>query len=126
MAQLIVVGQILVAERDPNNSLHDQRPNTVLDQFRRTPIDEADGKPLGQPDRSIRRTKQQRTGIGGDRAAVKPGYHLPSLHGCKSKQVRVTLCRHRGTPLRRRKALLQKNFRRFGAPMHLITLRNAG
>jgi hypothetical protein len=118
-AKLIVVGQVLVAERDANDPLHDQRPNAVFDPFRRPPIGEAGGKPLGEPDRSVRRTKQQRTGVGGDRAAVKPSHHLPPLNGCKSEQVHATLCGHRGTPPLRRKALLQKNFRRFGAPMHL-------
>jgi hypothetical protein len=116
-ASTFEVGQVLVAERDANGPLHDQRPNAVFDQFRRPPIGEAGGKPLGEPDRGVRRAKQQRTGVGGDRAAVKPRHHLPPLHGCKSEQVRATLCGHRGTPLRRRKALLQKNFRRFGAPM---------
>jgi hypothetical protein len=32
----------------------------------------------------------------------------------------ATLCRHRGTPLRRVKPLSQKSYRRSRAPMHLL------
>jgi hypothetical protein len=51
---------------------------------------------------------------------------LASIDRCKFEQRRVTLCPHRGTPLLRRKALSQKNFRRFRAPMHLPAVRYPG
>ena len=48
---------------------------------------------------------------------------MAPLDRCKFKQFRVTLRRHRRTPLLRRKALSQKHFRRFRAPMHLDSCR---
>ena len=46
--------------------------------------------------------------------------------GANSEQGWATVCQHRDHPLRRSKALLQKNFRLFRGPVHLIPVRNAG
>jgi hypothetical protein len=51
---------------------------------------------------------------------------LATLDHFITEQVTATLCRHRGTPLRRVKPLSQKNYRRFRAPMHLFPVRNPG
>jgi len=53
MAQLIVVDQILVAQRDPEYPLTDQARHRVLDQIGRAVIGEAPGKPRHQPDRPV-------------------------------------------------------------------------
>ena len=53
-------------------------------------------------------------------------HHRVALHRCKFKQRRATLCRHRGTPPLQQKSFSQKNFRRFGTPMHLLSVRYAG
>jgi hypothetical protein len=124
--QLVVVDQILVAERDAEDALADQRGDRVLDPLRVAGIAEAGGEAPDQADRPIGGAEQQRAGIGGDRPAVEAGDHRAARDRCKLEQRRATLRRHRGPPLRRRKALSQKNFRRLRAPMHLRLVRNAG
>ena len=123
---MVVVDQVLVAERDADNALHDQRGNLMLDQVRTARVGEAGGEALDQPDRPVGAAQQQCPGVRGDRAAVKRGHHGAALNGCKLQLRRATLCRHRGPPLLSGKALLQKNFRRFRAPVHLPRVRDAG
>ena len=53
-------------------------------------------------------------------SAVERGHHLAPFDGFKSEQIAATLCRHRGTPLRRVKPLSQKSYRRSRAPMHAL------
>jgi hypothetical protein len=53
VAQLVVVDQILVAQRNPNYPLPDQSRYRVLDQLRRAVVRKAAGKPLDQPDRPV-------------------------------------------------------------------------
>jgi hypothetical protein len=126
MAQLVMVDQVLVSQRNANHALHHQRFDRVLHQGRIAVVREAGRQSPGQSDHPVRRPQQQRPGIRGDPPAVKRGDHRAPFHACKLEQARVTLCRHRGTPPLSAKALLQKNFRRFGAPMHLSPVRNAG
>ena len=126
VAQLIVIDQILVAERDPEHPLRHHGLDGVLDQLGGPAITKAGGEPGHQANRPIGRAEQQCSGVRRNRAAIKPGHHLPPRDGCKTKPVTATLCRHRGAPLHRDKALSQKNYRRFRAPMHLPAVRNAG
>jgi hypothetical protein len=111
MAQLVMVVQVLVPESDAEHALADQRRHPVLDQVRPACIRKASREPPDQADGAIRRPKQQRPRIRGDRAAIERRLHPAAFDGCKTKQFCATLCRHRGTPLLRRKALSQKNFR---------------
>jgi len=39
--------------------------------------------------------QQEPTGVGGDRAAVKPPHHLASIQGMKFEGLLVTLCSHK-------------------------------
>ena len=126
MAQLVMIDQVLVAERDADNLLHHQGANLMLDQLRPPTVAEVPGKAFGQPDRPIGRTEQQRTSIRGDRPAVKPGDHDTPRSLSKFKLLRATLCRHQGIPTNRKRSLLQKHFRKFETPMHLPLMRNAG
>jgi hypothetical protein len=121
-----VVGQVLVAERDAEHALHHHRPDLVFHQFGHPPIGEAGGEALGQPDRAVGRAQKQRARIGRDHPTIERADHLVPFNGCKIEQSGVTLCRHRGAPLLSDKALSQKNFRRFRAPMHLDAVRDAG
>jgi hypothetical protein len=91
-----------------------------------TAVLEAGGKATGQTDDVVGGTEQPRTGIGGDPSAIKRRNDRAALNGCKFKQIWATLCRHRGPPLLSGKALLQKNFRRSGGPMHLPLVRDTG
>ena len=95
VAQLVMVDQVFVAQRDPEYPLPDQGRHRVLDQIRHPAVRKAAGKPLDQPRRPVGRTQQHRPGLRGHRPAVKRRHHRTPLDGCKPKQIRVTLCLHR-------------------------------
>jgi hypothetical protein len=126
VAQLIVVDQVLVAERDAEHALGHHRRDAVLDPPRRPAIVEAAGEPAHQPDRPIGRAEQQPPGIRRHLPTVEGGHHMAALDHFITEQIAATLCRHRGAPLRRVNSLSQKNYRRFRAPMHLLLVRNPG
>jgi hypothetical protein len=111
VAQLVVVVEILVAERDSKHPLPHQRHQLVLDPLRTPHVVEARRKPIRQPDRAIGRSKKQRTGIRRDRATVERRHNFTSLDGCKSEQVCATLCRHRGAPESAVNCCSHNNFR---------------
>jgi hypothetical protein len=96
MAQLVVVVQVLVAERDADDPLHHQGLDGVLRQFRIALVAEAGGKAAGQADHPVAGAQQQSAGIRGDRAAVECSHHLMAFDRWKSEQFRDTLCRHWG------------------------------
>jgi hypothetical protein len=98
VAQLVVIDQVFVAQRQRKDSLPDQGSDGVLDQLRRAAVDETLGKPIDQPDRPVRRPQQQGSRIRGDLAAVKPRHHRAALDACKSEQIRATFCLHRVSP----------------------------
>jgi hypothetical protein len=98
VAQFVVVDQVFIAQRQRKDPLSDQRADCVFDQIRRSAVGETLGKPIDQPDRSIRRPQQQGSRIRGHLAAVKRRHHRTALDGCKSEQIRATLCLHRGSP----------------------------
>jgi hypothetical protein len=98
VAQLVVIDQVLIAQRDPEHALPNQRPDLMLDQLRGPAVGKTLGKPLDQSDRPVRRPQQQGTGIRGHPAAVKPRHHRAPFDACKTKQIRATLCLHRVSP----------------------------
>ena len=53
MAQLIVIDQILVAEREPEDALAQEIGDGVRDAVGEPQIAEAFGQPIGQPDRAV-------------------------------------------------------------------------
>jgi hypothetical protein len=126
MAELVVVVQVLIAERDADGALHYQGFHRVLDGDRVAAVLEAGRQPAGQAKYSVGGPQQQGTGVGRHRSAVERSHHRPACDGCKCKPLRATLCRHRGTPLLSDKALSQKNFRSIRAPMHMTRVRFAG
>ena len=126
MAQLVVVDEVLVAKRDPEYPLPDQRCHPMLDAGGIAFVSEALREPVHQPDHPIRRAQQQRAGIRRDPPAIEPGHHRPARHRCKAEPIRATLCGHRGTPLVQHKSLQHNNFASLRAPMHLPSVRNAG
>jgi len=126
VAQFVVVDQVLVAQRDADHALHHQRLHVVFDKVGIARIGEAGGQTPGQSDHPVRGAEQQPARIRSDPPAVERGHNGAAFHPCKIEQFGVALCRHRGTPPLSGKALLQKNFRRIEAPMHLLSVRNAG
>jgi hypothetical protein len=118
MAQLIVVDQVFVAERDAEPPLGHHGRDGMLDLRLGTAVLEAGGKPSDQIDRAIGRPEQQRAGIRGHLTTVERRHHPAAFDPFIPEQVAATLCRHRGAPLRSDNSLSQKNYRRSGAPMH--------
>ena len=53
VAQRVVVGHVLVAERQPEDALHDERLDVVLDRLTQAPIGEARGQTRDEIDRPI-------------------------------------------------------------------------
>ena len=98
VAQLVVIDQVFVTQRNPKHPLSDQRHHFVLNQLSCPAVRKTISKPLNQADRPVRRSQQQRTRVRGHPAAVKPGHHGTPFDGCKTKQIRATLCLHRGSP----------------------------
>src|SRR5689334_12432969 len=125
MAELVVVVEILVAERNADNPLHHQRLERVLGVGGIAAVLETGRQATGQAQHPVCRPQKQRTGVAGDGATIEGCNDWTSFSRCKRKQVRVTLCWHRGLPLLRDKALSQKNFRSFRTPMHLTLVRDA-
>ena len=111
VAQLVVVVEILVAERNPEYPLAHQRRDLMLDQFWAPLVVKARRKPIHHSDRAIRRAQKQRARIRRDRPAIERRYHIASFNRCKIKQICATLCRHRGAPRISDKSLLHNNFR---------------
>jgi hypothetical protein len=111
VTQFVVVADVLIAQRDPKHPLTHQGRNTVLDQILRASVDEALGKTADQPDPAIRRPQQQGSSVRRDRSAIKASHNFAPSNRCKFKQVRATLCWHRGIPRIEPKSFSQNNFR---------------
>jgi hypothetical protein len=83
--QLVVVVEILVAERDPEHPLTDKGRDLMLDVFRTPLVVKARRKPVHHSDRSIGRSQQQRSGVGGDQPRIECRCHTATFHGSKIK-----------------------------------------
>ena len=110
MAQMIVVIEVLIAQRNAMDALPDQGRYRVLDQFRPPSIGKASRKAIDEPQHSISLPQQQRTRIRRDRAAIKIGHNFVALDPRKFELLCATLCRHRGVPESEAKLLLHNNF----------------
>ena len=126
VAQLVVVEQILVAQRDPGNPLHEHGLDRVFDQLLGAPVGEAARQASHQTDRPVRGPKQQCPGVRGHLSTIERGHHMAAFDGFISEQIAATLCRHRGAPLRRVNSLSQKNLSPIQSPDAPLGLRNAG
>jgi hypothetical protein len=89
------IDQVLIAERDPDDALPDQRAHLMLDQFRAAGVGEALRQAFDQADGTVRSSKQQRTGVRRHRAAVEGSHDFTSFDGSKSEQIRCTVRQHR-------------------------------
>src|SRR5580693_1046090 len=98
MAKLIVIAEVLIAQRDREHPLADKGPHLVLDQFLASAIAEAPGKTLHKLDHAVGLTQKQRPRVRSNRPAAKISHNRPFLNRCKIEQHRATLCLHRGTP----------------------------
>ena len=79
VTQPIVVDQVLVAERDAEHPLPDQRRHLVDQPIRRPAIGEAGREALDEPDGPIGRPEQQPAGVRGDRSAFEIRHHSAAI-----------------------------------------------
>ena len=126
LAQLVMIVEVLVTQRQSENPLRQQGFEPVFDVDRVAPVIEALREPPYQPEAAIHLSQQKRARIGGDVAAIETGHHRAPFNRFKSEKLRATVRPHRGVPFDLSKSFSQNNFLRFGAPMHLKCLRNPG
>src|SRR4051794_33459392 len=93
-----VPGRTLIAQCQAEDALSHQRLDLVLDMARVALIDEAGGEPADQPEAPVDLSQQQGACVRCDVPAIETGHHRTSFHRFKFKQLRRTLCLHRGTP----------------------------
>jgi len=94
--QLVVVVDVLVAQRNPDHPLPHQRRHTVLDQVLVTLVDKAFGKTTDYSNLAVRRPQQQRASVRRDRSPIETTHNFAPSDGCKFEQACATLCLHRG------------------------------
>ena len=126
MPQMVVIVEVLVAQRQTEHPLTNQRADFVFDQLGIAMIREALRKPVDQPDRPIRRAQQQSAGIRCDRPAIEPGGHFAASQGLEIERPLVTLCRHRAASLILAKLSSQKQLTPQEGRPFLCAVRNAG
>jgi hypothetical protein len=124
--QVVMVDEVLIAERDAEHALPDQRRHLVRDAPRRPAVAEAGGEAVDKPDGPVGRAQKQRARIRGDRATAEIRHHGASIDACKAHRLRATLCRHRGLTVCRRKCLFALTLYRSAAPMRQTLVRHAG
>ena len=125
LAQLVVVVQVLVAQRQPEHPLRHQRFDPVLDKQRVAPVCEAARKAAHQSQTPIQLPQEQATRVRGDRTPVKTTTTFRPSQVQTRTVLRYTR-RHRGSFPNHSKIAFQKDFRRFRTPMHSLPLRNRG
>jgi len=126
MAQVVVVVEVLIAQRDAEHALADQRGHRVFDISAIAPVAKATGQATNQTDRLVRSSQQQPACVRRHRPAVEFGHHRPPFNRCKLARFRATLRQHRGTSLRQPKPFSQNNLSLIRSPDAPWTLRNPG
>ena len=126
LAELVVIIEVLIAQRQAEDALPDQCVDLMLDIARIAPIDEAGGKAADQSEALVDLSQQQRSCVRGDVAAIETSHNRTPLDRFKFEQFRRTLCLHRGAPWIVEKSLLHNDSLRFSAPVHLPRVRNSG
>ena len=126
VAKLVMVVQVLIAERDAVHALPDERGDGMLNQPRVSGVAETSRKPSNQIEPSVGCAQQQPAGVGGQRAAVERGHHRPPFDPSKHARFCATLRPHRATPPNQLKSLSQNNFCLIRRPDAPLNVRYAG
>ena len=87
VAQLVVVVQIFVAERNAEHALANQCADLVFDQIGAAMVGEAGRKSIHQTDRPVGRSQQQTSRIRGDHAAIERRDNRRPATGANSNSV---------------------------------------
>jgi hypothetical protein len=104
VAKRVVIVQVLVAERDAEHTLADERGDRMLDEPRVSRVAEASSEPPDQIEPSVGGAEQQPAGVRRQRAAVEFGHDRPAFDPCKRARFRATLRLHRATSSNRFKS----------------------
>ena len=97
-AKVIVVVEVLIAQRQAEDALRDQSPERMDGHQPITAVGEASRKPIRQPDRLVRLAQQQRSAVRRDHSAIEIRHHQAPASPSESDLPRATLRLHRGTP----------------------------
>src|SRR5450755_3500294 len=111
VAQLIVIDQVLVAQREGEDALAQQVGDGVGNAVSEPQIAETLGQPIGQPDRAVGGAKQQNTTVRRDGAAIESTHKFAPATASEVQLFLATLCRHRGASPLQSKSLQHNNSR---------------
>ena len=126
VAQVVVVVEILIAEREAEHALANQRGHSMLNKPGIAHVAKAAGQATNEIDRLVGRPQEQPARVRRHRPAVEFGDHRPPLNRCKLARLRATLRLHRGPSPHPRKYLSQNNLSLIRSLDALPTLRNPG
>src|SRR5260370_18756167 len=107
-AQLVVVVEVLIAEREAEQALGDQGLQRMDGEERTAAVAKASGKPIRQADRLIRLAQQQSPGVRRDQPAIEISHNKAAAGSSKLHRRRATLRLHRGLPSNRHNSLIAK------------------
>ena len=96
VAQLLMIVQVLVAQRQPVDALREHLAKLVLDQQRRPPVGETRRHPLQQTDLAIGLTQQQSPAIARYPTRRETGLYAARKMKCKREDLLITLCHVKG------------------------------
>jgi hypothetical protein len=94
--QLLVIVQVLVAQRQSIDPLPHQGRHRVRHTRWIAMILEAAREPVENPRHPVHLAQQHRAAIGRQRPAIKPRLHRAAAHRLKLQRPARTLCRHNG------------------------------
>ena len=109
-AQLLMIVQVLVAQRQSVDTLREHLAKLVLDQQRRPPVGETRPHPLQQTDLAIGLTQQQRSAIARYLTRRETGLYPARKMRCKREDFLSTLCHKKGRPFRSHNTLRQRSY----------------
>jgi len=126
VTKLVVIVEVLVAERDAEHALTDERGDRVFNEPWIPSVAETSREPSNHIQRPVRSAQKQAARVGRQRPTVEIGHHRPAFDPSKSTRFRATLRLHRAASPYRQKSLSQNNFCLIRRPDALPSVRNAG
>jgi hypothetical protein len=97
--QVLVVVEILIPERQPEDPLCHHLRHRVHDQVRVAPVSEARRHAPGQPQPAIEFAQEQHPAVAAELAAAEIGHHLACAQRRKLERALLTVCRRPGVGL---------------------------
>jgi hypothetical protein len=96
VAQLLVIVEVLIAQRQPVDALREHLGELVGDQQRRAAICKTARQPPQQADPPLHLTQQQGPAVARYLTSREPGLDTARKMGCKCERFLVTLCHWKG------------------------------